>query len=584
MKHFFAIFIILSSQVPSAGAQDIDILTGIKIPMRDSVLLNATIYKPHLQTGAIPVILQLTPYISDNYHQRGVFFAKHGYVYAITDSRGRGSSGGTFDPFMQEARDGFDAVEWLAAQPYSNGKVAMWGGSYSGYNQWAAAKERPPHLRTIVPAAAVRPGIDFPIQQNISSPYVIQWLTNTSGKTNNDQLFNDTEYWTAKFAERFRDDAPFNRLDSIAGNHSAVFQEWLAHPSYDAYYRRMSPSPDQYAQIDIPILTITGQYDDDQAGALSYYKEFMQYAGPGARAGHYLVIGPWDHAGTRTPRNEVGGLVFGDASLLDMNTLHLEWYDHILKDKPAPPFLKNKVTYFVSNKNTWKYAPSLAATGSSMQHLYLAGGSNLGKAARPGLLQANLPKNNLPAAYLYDPLDKSYGMLEIGMTGIADNYLTDLRLAEQLGNAGVLYRSAPFETDKEVTGSFELKVYIETDVKDVDINASVYEIRKDGSGVLLTTQTVRARYRNDPETATLLQPGTIHLFDFTQFPFISRVIEKGSRLQLLLTSPNSIYIQKNYCSGGVIGTETAKDAHTAHIKIYSEPGYQSVLSVPVVSD
>src|SRR6185295_5443832 len=111
------------------------------------------------QTDPLPVIFTLTPYIADSYHDRAMFFARNGYVFALVDVRGRGSSEGTFDPFAQEARDGYDVVEWLARQPFGNGKVAMWGGSYAGYDQWATAKELPPHLATIVPAASAHPGV-----------------------------------------------------------------------------------------------------------------------------------------------------------------------------------------------------------------------------------------------------------------------------------------------------------------------------------------------------------------------------------------------------------------------------------------
>ena len=144
---------------------DYDIRWGVKIPMRDKVELNATLYFPKTSDGSgpkTPVIFTLTPYVSDTYHARGAYFASHGYVFALVDVRGRGNSGGDFEPFANEPRDGYDVVEWLAQQPYCDGKVAMWGGSYAGFDQWATAKEFPPHLATIVPAAAAHPGFDYP--------------------------------------------------------------------------------------------------------------------------------------------------------------------------------------------------------------------------------------------------------------------------------------------------------------------------------------------------------------------------------------------------------------------------------------
>src|SRR5262245_44315696 len=158
---------------------------------------------------ALPIIFSMTPYISDNYHDRAMYFSRNGYVFALVDVRGRGNSGGEFEPFAHDARDGHDVVEWFAKQPWCNGKVGMWGGSYAGFNQWATLKEFPPHLATIVPAAAAHPGVDFPALNGIFPCYLTQWLTLTSGVTPNRQLFSETSYWKAKFRERYVEHKPF---------------------------------------------------------------------------------------------------------------------------------------------------------------------------------------------------------------------------------------------------------------------------------------------------------------------------------------------------------------------------------------
>ena len=142
---------------PKSASSDVDMTWGVKIPLRDGVKLNATLYRPHGQKEALPVVFTLTPYIGDSYTDRAMYFAGHGYVYALVDVRGRGNSEGEFEPFANEGRDGYDVTEWFAKQSYCNGKVTMWGGSYAGFDQWATAKEFPPHLATIVPAAAAHP-------------------------------------------------------------------------------------------------------------------------------------------------------------------------------------------------------------------------------------------------------------------------------------------------------------------------------------------------------------------------------------------------------------------------------------------
>ncbi|MGH9602550.1 MAG: CocE/NonD family hydrolase, partial [Terriglobales bacterium] len=333
----------MAAQQPASAkpedAQDVELTWGVRIPMRDGVKLNATVYRPK-DAGRLPVIFTLTPYISDTYHNRAWYFSRNGYVFVLVDARGRGNSEGVFEPFANEGRDGHDLVEWLARQLWSDGPVTMWGGSYAGFDQWSTLKEFPPHLKTIVPVASAFAAVDFPFYRNIFSSYEMQWLTYTSGVTPNTNLFGESAFWISKFRELYLGHRPFRELDQVVGNNSTVFQKWIAHPTPDAYWDAMAPTEADFRRIEIPILSITGHYDGDQPGALEYYKRHMRYGSEPAEARHYLVLGPWDHAGTRTPKKEVGGLVFGEASMLDMHQLHKEWYDWTLKNGPPPQFLK----------------------------------------------------------------------------------------------------------------------------------------------------------------------------------------------------------------------------------------------------
>ena len=152
----------------------------------------------------------------------------------------------------------------------------------------------------------------------------MQWLTYTSGHTSQDKIFGDDLFWAAKYRELFESGTAFKDFDTRLGNPSASFQLWIGHPHPDGYWDSYNPSSEQYARLSIPILTITASHDDDQPGALTHYREYMKNASPEARARHYLVIGPWDHAGTRTPNAKVGGLTFGPASLVDLSKLHLD--------------------------------------------------------------------------------------------------------------------------------------------------------------------------------------------------------------------------------------------------------------------
>jgi len=557
--------------------KNVDFQWGVKIPMRDGVHLNATVYKPK-GDDPTPVIFTLTPYIADSYHDRAFYFAQQGYAFALVDCRGRGNSKGEFEPFVNEGRDGYDVVEWLAAQPWCNGGVTMWGGSYAGFDQWMTLKEFPHHLKTIVPAASAHAAVDFPFFKNIFFSYEMQWLSFTSGVTGNASLFGEQAFWIEKFREMYLNHRPFKELDQIVGNLSTHFQTWLEHPTPDPYWDQMALTPAEYDRIDIPILSITGHYDGDQPGAMHFYHQHMQSNSP-ARDRHYLIIGPWDHAGTRTPNQEFGGLKFGEASMLDMNELHRDWYRWTLQDGEKPEFLKGRVAYYLVGAEEWKYVDNLDTIANENRRLYLSSANGLANDVfQSGTLDAAPPANSQPDRYIYDPLDVRPAELE---QEEIQHYLTDQRYVLNLFGNGLVYHSAPFEEDTEITGFLKLVVWISLDVPDTDFQVNVYEVLRDGSSVLLTQDLLRARYRESLRQEKLVPIREIVRYEFDGFTFFSRRIAPGSRLRLLICSPNSIYIQKNYNSGGVVADESAKDARTAHVTLYHDTDHPSYLEIPV---
>lgn len=568
---------------PDAEKQ-VDLTWGVKVPMRDGVALNATLYRPHGGKEALPAVFTMTPYISDNYHDRAMYFARNGYAFALVDVRGRGNSGGQFEPFANDARDGHDVVEWLAKQPWCDGKVAMWGGSYAGFNQWSTIKESPPHLSTIVPAAAAHPGVDFPTTNNIFGCYDIQWLTLTSGVTPNQKLFADAGFWASKYRQRYEEHVPFRKLDTLVGNPSPHFQKWIEHRRPDDYLDSMAPTAEQYAHIEAPVLTITGHYDDDQPGAMTYYRRHMQYGSAQARARHYLLMGPWDHAGTRTPAAEVGGLKFGKASLLDLNQLHKEWYGWTIKGGKKPAFLEKRVAYYVTGAEEWRFAESLEAIPARPRQFYLTTPGDSGHDVfRAGLLSRTKPGQGEPARYAYDPLDlrEMTGPSELGGAD-SKTYLTDQRLALELAGNGLVYHSEPFAEATDVAGYLKLVAWIALDVPDTDFAVDVFEVKKDGTSVALAEDRVRARYRESLRQERLVTPGQVNRYEFQSFNWFARRLEKGSRLRLVFYSPNSRYWEKNYNSGGEVADESRKDARTAHVTLYQDADHASYLEVPII--
>jgi len=295
-----------------------------------------------------------------------------------------------------------------------------------------------------------------------------------------------------------------------------------------------------------------------------------------------LIIGPYDHAGTRTPRREVGGLTFAEKSLLDMNKLHREWYDWTLKTGSKPEFLKKRVAYYVVGEGgeDWKYADSLDTIASEKRTLYLA--SNDGRANdvfQSGTMNQTKRAKSQPDRYIYDPLDLRPAELE---KNEIPNYLTDQSRALNLFGNGLVYHTEPFAEATEITGNLKFSAWIAMDVPDTDFAVDIFEILPDGGSVFLTGTQMRARYRESAYAEKLVKTGQINRYDFDAFTFFSRRISKGSRLRLIISSPNSPSTQKNYNSGGTVAAESKKDARTAHITLYHDAEHPSFLELPVV--
>ena len=571
-------FTAVAAENPAApDSSKVEFRWGVKIPLRDGVLLNATVYTPRDQEKPAPCVFTLTPYIAQSYHDRGMYFAAHGYPFLTVDVRGRGNSEGAFRPFLQEAQDGHDVVEWLAKQPYCNGKVTMWGGSYAGYNQWMAATQFPPHLATIVPVASPHAGTDFPMFGNVFYTYDMQWLTLTSGRASQENLFGDDKFWRAKNQRWFEAGRPFKDLDDIVGNPSSIFQEWVAHPRVDEYWDSYNPTAEQYAKLSIPILTITGSHDGDQPGAIAHYRQYMKNATPEGRARHYLVIGPWDHAGTRTPTAEFGGLTFGPASLVDLPKLHLDWYGWTMRDGPKPEFLRNQVAYYVMFADKWRYADTLEAVTAEARPYYLDSATNAADLFHSGSL-GTAPAKGAVDRYVYDPRDDAFAKLE---ADAPENFLSDQRLLYGITGKQLIYHSAPFERDTEVSGFFKLSAWIAIDQPDTDFAVNVYEIRIDGSSIPLTADVIRARYRESLREPKLIATKAPLRYDFERFPFVSQEIKKGSRLRLVIGPVNSLFWEKNYNAGGEVAAESVKDARTVTVTLYHDRKHPSALFVPL---
>jgi uncharacterized protein len=563
----------------AALAQDVAkyrIEWGQKIKMRDGVELNATVYVPLDAKEKLPAVLNITPYVADGRNDVCDNFASNNFVCVAVDVRGRGNSDGKFIPWQNDAQDGYDTVEEVAKLPWVDGRVVMNGGSYAGFNQWATASTRPPSLKAIAPVAAVFPSHDYPNGANVPFYYDMMWLSLTSGRTDNSKLFGNSAFWGSVLERHFKDMAAFKDLDKYAGNTSTVFQDWVANPKLNSYWDAFTPTAAQYAAIDLPVLTITGSYDGDQGGALNYYRQFNANASAASKAKQNLIIGPWDHAGTRIAKQVVGGVDFGAASVIDVPALHVEWYNWVLRGGKKPAFLDAPVKWYETGSNKWNSAPSVAKVHNRTQDLYLTPGTQGSSSLfASGSLSVVPAKTDKIDSYVNDPKDMKYADIPVDLA--AEAY-TDQRDVSMINEDGLIYHSNVFAKDMVIAGWPRFEADVAMTTKDADILVRLYEILPGGTSIILSSDILRARYRKGFRTEELMTPGKFEPMKFERFTWFSRKITKGSRLRLVINSPNGNGYQKNFQGGGVVADETGKDAQASTISIKADT---AKLSLPI---
>jgi hypothetical protein len=523
------------------------------------------VFRPESDTP-LPVILSFTPYAVQELLPRARYFAAHGYVFVAVSARGRGDSDGAFEPFSaRDGNDAADAIAWAAAQPWSNGRVGMWGGSYLGYSQWAASGHRPPALRTIVPAAAVFPGVDYPGWGRVNLTYQFQWLQALQGRSDwFDTAFDDAGWAEATRAQR-RDGEAFADLAARSGTRASIARDWLEATSAD--WSKAAPSDAALAALDIPVLTITGQFDGDQRGALAHHARWLAAQG-GASDNSFVLIGPWDHGGTRTPRETMAGQTVDPQSVIDMNALHLAWYDWTLKDGPRPSFLADHLTYFVLGTGEWQSSPSLAALDEGRSFYLATGKDGRGMLAAKAATTEFRYRLDTRAAALANP---------IGFEPLPG----DLGDVDALGADGLVFETAPLDQPMELVGMPRFSAWIASSRPDGDIFASLIALAPDGTRTRIGFDVVRLRHRNGADREELMRPGHHVEVRFDRFGFVARRLAAGTRLQLALHSNPSAIFEMNYAGGGVVAQETAADGGEQIITIRQTPKQPAALFLPL---
>ncbi len=539
----------------------------VKIPMRDGIRLSGLVFRNVGTKEKLPVLVSQSPYPGGVEAKRGNIFAVNGYVYLYVYCRGKGGSEGEFFPYENDAQDYYDIIDWASKQRWSNGKVATTGGSYLGFTQWQAIRKeyRHPALKAINPMVAVGFGVDFPRLRQSFTPYSLMWAAYVQGKELNSALFDNQDFWKQKQYEIYKNRLPFEKLDSVAGTNNAFFKKWLQHPDFDEYWTNILPKEQDYAALDIPVLTTTGYFDGDQNGALNYYKEHVKN---NKKNKHYVLIGPYGHDGAQwMPGPNQQGQTIDEEAQIPLYKYVIQWFDWALKGKPLPPFFADRISYYATPEKKWKSAPTLTKTSTDSLRLYLS----------PHFQNGMLTSNTL----LLKPADRdTVYRYSHDINSVSDSIAVFGRDTSSIVfNAELMFESAALEKDYTVTGSCTAHLLASLNVPDADIVITFMTIDGNGKEQYLGFDILRTRYRYSGTHPQLMVPGKPEALHFNSTFFNVMEVKKGSRLRFFLQVRNDIWSEKNYGFGGVVSKEASTGPRLINVDIYT--GKQSYISLPV---
>jgi putative CocE/NonD family hydrolase len=540
------------------------------IKTRDGAMISAIVVHKKGVTMPKSTILQFTIYtgaISDITRD----CVARGYIGMIAFTRGKRFSPDKITPYEYEGRDCYDVIDWISKQKWSDGKVAMYGGSYNGFTQWAATKQLHPALKTIVPSASVAPGLDVPMMNNVFENFVFPWIyyvTNNKFLDFND--YNNTAQWDAVNVKWYATGKPHRVLDSLTGRGAnRIFQSWIAHPSYDKYWQQMIPYKQDFAHINIPVLSTTGYYDGGQAGAMYYLREHLKY---NKKAAHYLIIGPYSHFGSQgfvtipDPEPVIAGYAIDPEANIHIHEIIFQWFDYILKGGKKPDILQDKINYQVMGSNKWEHKPSLAKMNNDTLRFYLS----------------QKPSGDDHELTSQKPKKKAFFTENINFADRKTSNTfdhTDTIIRSKLDKSnGLVFISDPVKKSFTINGSFFGGMKVAINKKDMDYNINLYEQTPDGKYFYLSYFMGRASYAAGPGARKLLTPGRETTIPFANSYMTSRKISAGSRIVIVLSINKSQDNQINYGTGKEVATESIEDAkEPLRVKWYNS----SYIALPV---
>ena len=565
----------------------------VMVPMRDGVRLGADLYRPAGE-GPWPALVHRLRVSKANAGRVGGLMispleaARRGYAVVVQDIRGRYLSEGELYPFVNEAADGFDTVEWAAGQPWCNGDVGIYGSSYMGVTAWQTVIAQPPHLRAAVTYVT---GADYHDSWTYSGGalelgWSLWWtwslLADTLGRP---ELQGPAAERVARVVRDFAYDPwPLVRrtpLREALEGLAPYWDEWLDHPAYDAFWERFDVAA-HADRVTVPVLQVAAIADQFYRGHVDAFRAIRDRAPAAAREGQRLVVGPWDHdayTGMFPSRN--GDIECGPEAVSNeiLSRLTFDWFDRWLKGGGAPDTAR--VRYFVTGDFEWREASDWPPPHEVVAY-YLHSGGAANSRLGDGTLTAREPGAEPPDAYAYDPADPvpSVGgrvlMPAFGPGGARDQSQVELR--EDV----LCYTTPLLAAPLSLTGPVRAELHAISSAVDTDFTAKLVDVHPDGTCLNIAEGIQRARYRRSRSEAELLAPGepfqlTVDLWD------VCHTFRAGHRLRLEVSSSNFPRFDRNMNVAATPATVALEDAEVAIQQVLHEPGHASRLLLPVVS-
>ena len=564
---------IITTDTPDAPR----IAFGVRVPMRDGVHLACDVYLPprDAETNAgdrWPAILMRTPYLKSSEAALDVarYYASHGHAYVAMDVRGRGDSEGEFVPYVNDGRDGYDAIEWLATQPWSDGALGTVGGSYPGCIQWLTALEQPPHLRAMIVAVSPSdPFVENPTGEH--SPMDLCWLHFVSGRTLQPMAAVN---WEAVYSH-----LPLLTMDERAGRHNDHWRADLAHPQLDDYWE---PRRYQHAfeRVTVPVLHVSGWYDDEQIGTpLNFIGMTTRGGSPEARSSQRLLMGPWGHQ--INTKAKLGEVDFGQQALIDLRGEHIRWFDRWLKgktdDHPEGQEADAPVRIFIMGTNEWRDEQEWPLARTQWTRYYLHSGGRANSRYGDGALSPTAPTADEPAdSYRYDPARPVPFLTEptSSQIGGPDDYAAVERRDDVL-----VYVTEPLARDVEVTGPIKVELYASSSAPDTDFTAKLTDVWPNGFVQRLCDGVVRARFREGMDNPSLIEPGKVYQYTIDCWN-TAQVFKAGHRIGLEIASSAFPKYARNLNTGAPLGITS--EMAVAEQRILHDSDHPSALILPII--